>query len=384
MNKANSNKTNKDIKLRYIQEFNSKINKEVMEDLINLNQNLIIDETWKTDPSKDPKDQGNEDKLVLTLDPDNRKTSSYKLIKDLPKSQGDTSEATETGKYHREVYLLGFLRASSKDNKTFKIDKKADQEKEISYRLQTVTENIADQADPFDIDKYDEDPDEYLEDSNKTLRIITSKKPSNHKIIGYLKINGDNLPQEALDQLKTKEELNLDDDVTLINKFYIAVTVATWLPLILLLGIATCIILCLIMFLFPAPKAPTYEQGNINQNGQEWDGTTQQQGDSSQMMSETIMIPSYYKITLTSDMTGIRLLNPNNNVYLRYIISDKDTGEQLFDSDYIDLNSEVVWEAWDQLDAGTYTVTMDISSADPTTWEPCNGATQDTTLVIVK
>ena len=102
------------------------------------------------------------------------------------------------------------------------------------------------------------------------------------------------------------------------------------------------------------------------------------------MTSETIMIPSYYKVTLTSDMTGIRLLNPNNNVYLRYIISDKDTGEQLFDSDYINLNSEVVWEAWDQLDAGTYTVTMDISSADPNTWEPCNGATQDTTLVIVK
>lgn len=32
-----TNKTNKDIKLRYIQEFNSKINKEVLEDLINLN-----------------------------------------------------------------------------------------------------------------------------------------------------------------------------------------------------------------------------------------------------------------------------------------------------------------------------------------------------------
>lgn len=227
----------------------------------------------------------------MTLDPDNRKTTSYKLIKDLPKSQDIEEDASETsadksadlepGKYHREVYLLGFLRASSKDNKTFKIDKKSDQEKEISYRLQTSAENIADQADPFDIDKYDENPEDYLEDSNKQLRIITSKKPSNHKIIGYLKINGDNLPQEALDQLKTKEELNLDNEVTLINEFYIAVTVATWLPLILLLGIATCIILCLIMFLFPAPKAPTYEQGNINQNGQEWDGTTQQQGDSS-------------------------------------------------------------------------------------------------------
>ena len=387
MSKKN-NKTNKDIKLRYIQEFNSKINKEVLEDLINLNQNLIIDETWKTDPSKDPKDQGNEDKLVLTLDPDNRKTTSYKLIKDLPKSQDMPENDDNTSGadiYHKEVYLLGFLRASSKDNKTFKIDKKADQEKEISYRLQTTAENIADQADPFDIDKYDEDPDEYLEDSNKTLRIITSKKPSNHKIIGYLKINGDNLPQEALDQLKTKEELNLDDEVTLINEFYIAVTVATWLPLILLLGIATCIILCLIMFLFPAPKAPTYEQGNINQNGQEWDGTTQQQGDSSQKSdTEMIAIPGYYKVTLTSEVTGIRLLNPNNNVYLRYVITNKDTGEQLFDSDYIDLNSEVVWEAWEQLDAGTYTVTMDISSADPNTWEPCNGATQDTTLVIVK
>lgn len=386
-----TNKTNKDIKLRYIQEFNSKINKEVLEDLINLNQNLIIDETWKTDPSKDPKDQGNEDKLVLTLDPDNRKETSYKLIKNLPKSrdyesEDETSETDiSTGKYHREVYLLGFLRASSKDNKTFKIDKKSDQEKEISYRLQTTVENIADQADPFDIDKYDEDPDEYLEDSNKTLRIITSKKPSNHKIIGYLKINGDNLPQEVKDQLKTKEELNLDDEVTLINEFYIAVTVATWLPLILLLGIATCIILCLIMFLFPAPKAPTYEQGNINQNGQEWDGTTQQQGDSSQKSeTEMIAIPGYYKVTLTSEVTGIRLLNPNNNVYLRYVITNKDTGEQLFDSDYIDLNSEVVWEAWDQLDAGTYTVTMNISSADPNTWEPCNGATQDTTLVIQK
>lgn len=319
----------------------------------------------------------------MTLDPDNRKTTSYKLIKSLPKSQDIDDESTD--KYHREVYLLGFLRASSKDNKTFKIDKKADQEKEISYRLQTTVENIADQADPFDIDKYDEDPDEYLEDSNKTLRIITSKKPSNHKVIGYLKINGDNLPQEVRDQLKTKENLNLNDEVTLINELYVAVTVATWLPLILLLGIATCIILCLIMFLFPAPKAPTYEQGNINQNGQEWDGTTQQQGDSSQKSeTEMIAIPGYYKVTLTSEVTGIRLLNPNNNVYLRYVITNKDTGEELFDSDYIDLNSEVVWEAWEQLDAGQYTVTMNISSADPNTWEPCNGATQDTTLVIVK
>lgn len=74
----------------------------------------------------------------MTLDPDNRKETSYKLIKDLPKSQDDVSEA---GKYHKEVYLLGFLRASSKDNKTFKIDKKSDQEKEISYRLQTIKSN---------------------------------------------------------------------------------------------------------------------------------------------------------------------------------------------------------------------------------------------------
>ena len=98
-----TNKTNKDIKLRYIQEFNSKINKEVLEDLINLNQNLIIDETWKTDPSKDPKDQGNEDKLVLTLDPDNRKTTSYKLIKDLPKNQDYESETSGTSENEDET-----------------------------------------------------------------------------------------------------------------------------------------------------------------------------------------------------------------------------------------------------------------------------------------
>lgn len=36
MNKTDSNKTNKEVKLHYIQEFNSKIDKEVLEDLINL------------------------------------------------------------------------------------------------------------------------------------------------------------------------------------------------------------------------------------------------------------------------------------------------------------------------------------------------------------
>lgn len=78
-------------------------------------------------------------------------------------------------------------------------------------------------------------------------------------------------------------------------------------------------------------------------------------------------------------------MNPNDNVYMRYIIYLKDDPENiLYDSDYIDLNSEVVWEAYDQLEGGEYIITMDIVTADPETWAGCNGATQDVKLIIDK
>lgn len=74
MKKQNKNdKKKNDVKLRFIRHFVSELKVE--------KPKLVIDESWKVDPTKKPDEQGNEDKLVFTLDPDDRKNSSYKLIK---------------------------------------------------------------------------------------------------------------------------------------------------------------------------------------------------------------------------------------------------------------------------------------------------------------
>lgn len=153
----------------------------------------------------------------------------------------------------------------------------------------------------------------------------------------------------------------------------------------LLLGLGITV-LCLMMILFPHKAPEENIPGQINQSGQSWDGTLEDQGAIDQnIMSEQVLIPAFYHIELNANRTGVRLMNPNEDMYLRYVIYPVgDPNNILYDSDYIDTMCEVVWKAYDQLDGGEYDVVMMIYVADSETWADGNPSKQELKLVIDK
>lgn len=366
MKKQNKNdKKKNDVKLRFIRHFVSELKVE--------KPKLVIDESWKVDPTKKPDEQGNEDKLVFTLDPDDRKNSSYKLIKRLPEDEKLPDDVNDVAGEEKEIWrkarILGYVKAHRKENKKLKIKKDKKQDKKIDYLLKTKEEFY---YPVIDVDNDNRDKFE--------TRVVLHKKPMNYKTLGYLKVKKTN----GLNEI---ESIEIDENGNkVIYEEYVEVIVPTWIILFWLFLGAVILFACLMMTFFPYKAPETPDPGNINENGQMWDGTTEKNGAlQEEIEAESIAIPGFYYIELNADRTGIRLMNPNNNVYMRYIIYLKDDPENiLYDSDYIDLNSEVVWEAYDQLEGGEYIITMDIVTADPETWAGCNGATQDVKLIIDK
>lgn len=147
---------------------------------------------------------------------------------------------------------------------------------------------------------------------------------------------------------------------------------------ILILGI------CLFTFL-PSGDTPTDNPLHIAE-GQDWDGNLPSNGDpdAKPASAESITIPGYADLYVSSEKPSVQLINPDGNtVYMVYSISYND--EVIYETDgAIPAGQMVEADLYNVFNgaAGTYDLTFKISTYDANTNAPCNGATQPVTLNI--
>lgn len=102
-----------------------------------------------------------------------------------------------------------------------------------------------------------------------------------------------------------------------------------------------------------------------------------------EVSSETIAIPGFDNLSLTEKYPKVKLINPQENtVYLIYNIYNGD--DVVFQTDAIKPGNMVEADLYSKLNAGTYTLTFNISTYDYETQVPCNGTTQAVKVTIQK
>lgn len=360
MKKQNNNDKRKGVDLFHIRDFDSKF--KINEGLWGIG----LKDDWKTDPSRDPEEQGNKDRLVFTLDPNDRRNSSYKMIKKLPKNEKLVNEDGEEREEKHEVF--GFVKAHHKENKRFKIrGKKSQQNKikgvlltgeEFKEKIQDVTQEILESDDQDNM---------YSVRHYNIVGVTLKKKPWNYSIVGYIEVD---------------IERNQDNEDT---HYYIAIVKPNWLFLLwFFLGLQI-LLLCLMMVMFPYEAPQHNTPGEVNGGSQSWDGTFQDNAEELTPEPGMLYLPGYMNVKLNKDITGVRMINPNLDQYLKYVIYEVDDPDTiLYDSGYIDVMSEVIWEAYDQLDAGTYEIQIDTYAVDSTTWDAAQFTNQTLELEIIK
>lgn len=127
---------------------------------------------------------------------------------------------------------------------------------------------------------------------------------------------------------------------------------------------------------------PVNDSVNLEfENGSDWDGSMPQNGEQSQASAESIEIPGYANLYVSTSNPEIQLINPEGNtVYFIYTIMNGD--ETLYETKAIEPNKMVSLNIKDLLDVGEYNLSFVISTYDVETQTPCNGATQEVTVTV--
>lgn len=168
--------------------------------------------------------------------------------------------------------------------------------------------------------------------------------------------------------------------VEVINKLHRPVAYVT----LLCMGLAMLfLLLMLVMSFFDKDTAMPVETGPGIADASDWDGAMRS-GDRSAVITETIAVPGYAELGVSSDMPAVRLVNPEGNtVNMVYIVY---------------YGSEIIYETDGAIPAGkfleadlytpfggisgTYEVTFVISTYDIDTNLPCNGASQTVSITV--
>lgn len=117
------------------------------------------------------------------------------------------------------------------------------------------------------------------------------------------------------------------------------------------------------------------------EEGEDWDGDMPSNGQQSEGSSESIEIPGYSNLYVSSESPEILLINPDKNtVYFVYTIS-KDN-EVIYETKAIAPNKTISVNFKELLPVGEHDLTFQISTYDIETQAPCNGATQKVSMTI--
>lgn len=142
----------------------------------------------------------------------------------------------------------------------------------------------------------------------------------------------------------------------------------------LTLGILALIIIIVLLCL----RSCSNEQKGLGY--QPWDGSTNNRAEAVQ---GSIEIPGYSNQVVSKANQKVSLGNPNkNDVYFVYHIYDGE--KEIYTTDLIEPGYACDWNAYEDLNKGTYTLTFTINTFDVETMEQCNSASTLVTVQVQK
>lgn len=123
-----------------------------------------------------------------------------------------------------------------------------------------------------------------------------------------------------------------------------------------------------------------FENGKAGNGYQVWDGNT---GNREEVVQGSIEIPGYSNQVVSKANQKVSLGNPNkNDVYFVYHIYDGE--KEIYTTDLIEPGYACDWNAYEDLNKGTYTLTFTINTFDVETMEQCNSASTLVTVQVQK
>lgn len=314
--------------------------KYLKENLVVPKEEIRLHEEWEVDPRQEAEEQGNEDKRMFILDPDNKLRSTYKMINKLP----DEVEAEEE-ENSVKVNVVGYVQGARSDERTYNITK--DEEKQNEKVVAVLNLQPHEEHEPYTSNK--ELPQEW-----RPQTPILVKKPHWSKVVGYVATE-DSTPQ---------------------NQKYVAVTRHRALLILLWFVIGLALVIT-IMFGFKGQKIAPPEVG-----GDVWNGIVNNITDQTENMEqEMIGVPYNKNLVVNEEHQTVDLINPNENCYLNYVIHDED-GDVIYESKWIKENSLITWNAYEALkEKGTYKLVYEVQILDNVKYTPCNTVVQEVVLV---
>ena len=147
------------------------------------------------------------------------------------------------------------------------------------------------------------------------------------------------------------------------------------------------LIIGLIVGVFISKNNSTQSNPNKNTNkldiesGSDWDGNMPQNGEQSESNAESIEIPGYSELYVSTENPTIQLINPDGyTVYFVYTILEGQ--DVVYETKAIEPNKMVEVNLKELLEKGEHNLSFVISTYDIETQAGCNGATQEVKLVV--
>lgn len=217
-----------------------------------------------------------------------------------------------------------------------------------------------------------------LKTTNKTKTDIVIID-SNDRIYQYELFNNEDSSNKEKNQFNVMGYLKIDDNT------YVSIIKNKFLFLILFLFL---LILGILMFRFISFIPGNEENSSIStesknplefEEGEDWNGENPQNHE--KIEQESIKIPGYANLYVSSNNPEIRLINPDDNtVYMVYKIINE--GETILETKAIKPGQMISANLKELLDVGKYELIFEINTYDIENEASCNGATQNVKLLV--
>lgn len=254
----------------------------------------------------------------------------------------------------------------------------------MKYYVQNIKKGNHYKKNKIEFDYLKEKDFKKLKEENNEVTILGSikLKETNNSKVDTIVIESNDCTF-SFELLKDKEPSNILGYVLVFDNTYVAITKNNILiPIILLFVLIGVIITCLVMFNKPNKNEDITPTENLEiEQGSEWDGEMPQNGEQSKANAESIEIPGYADLYVSTESPEIQLINPEGNtVYFVYTISEGDN--VIYETKAIEPNKMVSVNLKELLSNGEHNLSFAISTYDVTTQTACNGATQDVTVTV--
>lgn len=212
-----------------------------------------------------------------------------------------------------------------------------------------------------------------IADDKKTDKVIIE---SNSKTFTYELIQ-----QQKNSDSRKKTQKNIMGYIKVDNNTYVAVLKKSILIPIILLFAFLGILIGMLYLQFRANPTTTDTPDLEIAQGSDWDGNMPSNGEQSKANTDTIEIPGYSELYVSSENPSIQLINPElNTVYFVYTITENDT--VIYETKAIEPNKMVEVNLQELLSKGEHNLKFQISTYDIETQASCNGATQDVKVIV--